>query len=294
MIDLIGDIHGYSDQLEALLNKLGYKKKGRTYFHPERRVLFLGDYINKGPKIKETLEIVKAMTDQGSAIALMGNHEYNAIRNVFSIENEGMPVESNYQCEETLAAFKYNRKEFNYYVDWFKSLPLFYENKYFRAVHACWDPGHIALLRKKLSGKIPTGELIRDTTAGLRLNRVLTETLTGKDLFLPNTALFREKGIGAGARIRIKWWEDPSQMSYKNISVDRLDNLPDIPVDLSLIKNRQYYGEDEKPVFFGHYGRARYSSIIRHNLCCLDFAVANGGALAAYRMDQASRLNNEK
>lgn len=78
MIDLIGDIHGHADQLEALLQKLGYTKTNGAYAHPEHTVLFVGDYIDRGPKIRETLEIVKAMVDSGNAIALMGNHEYNA------------------------------------------------------------------------------------------------------------------------------------------------------------------------------------------------------------------------
>ncbi|MDD4729224.1 MAG: metallophosphoesterase [Dysgonamonadaceae bacterium] len=79
MIDLIGDIHGHADKLEELLLKLGYAKSNGAYTHPSRKALFLGDYIDRGPKIKETLEIVKAMVDNESAIALMGNHEYNAL-----------------------------------------------------------------------------------------------------------------------------------------------------------------------------------------------------------------------
>ena len=57
MIDLIGDIHGHADKLEKLLLKLGYKKSKGAYVHPNRKVLFVGDYIDRGPKIRETLEI---------------------------------------------------------------------------------------------------------------------------------------------------------------------------------------------------------------------------------------------
>ena len=79
MIDLIGDIHGYADKLEELLENLGYVKNDGVYSHPERKVLFIGDYIDRGPQIRETLGIVKSMVDSGNAIALMGNHEYNAL-----------------------------------------------------------------------------------------------------------------------------------------------------------------------------------------------------------------------
>src|SRR5687767_4897655 len=79
MYDIIGDIHGYADQLENLLVNLGYSKKSQGYYHPSRKVIFLGDFVNRGPKIRETLQIVRPMIDSGSALAVMGNHEYNAI-----------------------------------------------------------------------------------------------------------------------------------------------------------------------------------------------------------------------
>jgi hypothetical protein len=49
MIDFIGDIHGHYDRLIALLEKLGYTKKNGVYKHPSRRVIFLGDYLDRGP-----------------------------------------------------------------------------------------------------------------------------------------------------------------------------------------------------------------------------------------------------
>jgi hypothetical protein len=79
MYDLIGDIHGHADELVQLLEALGYRKHGRTYVHPERKVIFLGDFIDRGPKIREVLEIVRPMVEQGNALAVMGNHELNAL-----------------------------------------------------------------------------------------------------------------------------------------------------------------------------------------------------------------------
>jgi hypothetical protein len=72
-IALIGEIHGHADELKALLKKLGYKPCGGSYRHEEgRTVLFLGDHIDRGPKIKETLAIVRGMVEVGDAIALIG------------------------------------------------------------------------------------------------------------------------------------------------------------------------------------------------------------------------------
>ena len=65
MIDFIGDIHGYADQLTALLEKMGYSVKYGIYSHPTRKVVFIGDYIDRGPKIRETLMIVRNMVESG-------------------------------------------------------------------------------------------------------------------------------------------------------------------------------------------------------------------------------------
>ena len=164
MYDLIGDIHGYADRLELLLQKMGYSKQKGVYHHPERTVLFIGDYIDRGPQIRETLHIVRGMVDAGNAIALMGNHEYNAICFHFQ-ETEGGHLRKHLikniiQHYETLKQFQNRQEEYNNYIDWFKTLPLYYENQSFRAVHACWDQQNIALLRSKLVDDRLTDELI--------------------------------------------------------------------------------------------------------------------------------------
>ena len=64
MYDLIGDIHGHATELEELLAKLGYTKNSKgIYQHPNRKVIFLGDFIDRGEEIREVLQIAKSMTD---------------------------------------------------------------------------------------------------------------------------------------------------------------------------------------------------------------------------------------
>ncbi|MFM8577235.1 MAG: metallophosphoesterase [Planctomycetaceae bacterium] len=79
MHDLIGDIHGHADALERLLNTLGYTRQHGIYRHTDRQVIFLGDFIDRGPHIRETLEIVRPMIDSGAALSVMGNLELNAL-----------------------------------------------------------------------------------------------------------------------------------------------------------------------------------------------------------------------
>ena len=89
--DVIGDIHGHADELEALLADLGYEKKGGAWRHPERKAVFLGDFIDRGPRQLEAVDIVRRMVDEGQAHAIMGNHEFNAIAWYLRDEN-GQPL----------------------------------------------------------------------------------------------------------------------------------------------------------------------------------------------------------
>ena len=79
MYDIIGDIHGHADQLKSLLKKLGYQSKDGSFVHETRKAVFVGDMINRGPKIRETLNLVRSMVERGAAFAILGNHEMYAI-----------------------------------------------------------------------------------------------------------------------------------------------------------------------------------------------------------------------
>ena len=77
--DLIGDVHGCAHTLEHLLDQMGYHKQGGTWRHPSRMAVFLGDIIDRGPRIREALHIVHDMAEAGQALCIMGNHEFNAL-----------------------------------------------------------------------------------------------------------------------------------------------------------------------------------------------------------------------
>lgn len=298
MIDFIGDIHGHADKLEALLHKLGYEKANGAYAHPERKVLFVGDYIDRGPLIRETLEIVKAMVDHGHAIALMGNHEYNALCFHYQ-ESEGGHLRKHLikniiQHFETLKQFQNRQEEYEAYLDWFKTLPLYYETDTFKAVHACWDNQNIEYLRKKLINDRLTDDLIYESVKlGTELNDAIDQTLKGKELTMPEGLSFKDKDGTERKEIRIKWWEDPSKMNYKTISIEPLENLPETSIDTSKMDSKDHYKDTDKKVFFGHYWLKGNPSLYKNNICCLDYSVAKGGLLVAYRYNNESTLDNK-
>jgi len=296
MIDFIGDIHGHADKLEELLLKLGYKKSDGAYSHPNRKVLFVGDYIDRGPQIKETLYIVRSMVESENAIALMGNHEYNALCFHFQ-ETEGghlrkHSIKNIIQHYETLQQFQNEQEKYEEYLDWFKTLPLYYETDTFKAVHACWDNNTIEYLKKTLVNDRLTDELINQSVKkGTKLNEAIEQTLKGKEIEIPEGLSFKDKDENKRTEIRIKWWEDPSKMTYKSISVEPLDILPEQPIKLSELKSLDFYRGDDKKVFFGHYWLKGQPSLYKDNICCLDYSIAKGGKLVAYRLNGESILD---
>lgn len=299
MTDIIGDIHGHADKLEALLTKLGYEKKNGVYKHPERKVLFVGDYIDRGPKIRETLQIVRAMVDNEQAIALMGNHEYNAICFHFQ-ETEGGHLRKHLiknitQHYETLKQFQNRQEEYEDYIDWFKTLPVFYESESLRAVHACWDNEHIQLLKEKLGGNLLNDELIYESVKhGTAFNNAILDTLKGKELALPENFEFKDKDGNIRKHIRIKWWLNPENKTYKDLSVEPIANLPEEKVRFKNQEEIRFYNENDKPVFFGHYWLKGNPIQFAQNVCCVDFSVAKGGYLVAYRFDGEKQLTSDK
>jgi calcineurin-like phosphoesterase family protein len=77
--DIIGDIHGHADALRRLLIKLGYIEVDHVFRHEARKIIFVGDFVDSGPDQIEVLRIARTMCEAGTATAVLGNHEFNAI-----------------------------------------------------------------------------------------------------------------------------------------------------------------------------------------------------------------------
>jgi protein phosphatase len=101
--DIIGDIHGCHDELTALLDKLGYRPQeidGRLVpVHAAgRRVIFLGDLVDRGPKSPEVLRLAMDMVATGQALCVQGNHEARLVRKL-----NGKNVQVTHGLAETMA-----------------------------------------------------------------------------------------------------------------------------------------------------------------------------------------------
>ena len=106
--DLIGDVHGCCDELEQLLQQLGYVASNSnsdsfwdfpTYTHPEgRKAIFLGDLVDRGSRILDTVKLVRNMMAADSALCILGNHENKLMRKL-----NGKNVKLNHGLEQTVA-----------------------------------------------------------------------------------------------------------------------------------------------------------------------------------------------
>ena len=297
MFDFIGDVHGYGLKLEALLKKLGYQKVNGVYKHSERKAFFLGDYIDRGPEIPLTLQIVRSMVESGNALALMGNHEYNAL--AFENSFDGKPLRPHIprninQYKETLDQFAHDRSTYESHLKWFFDLPLFHQTEDFCAVHACWDNDQVSALENNLNGvQLDYDTLVESSKSVSKLHEQIEVTLKGKEIDLPEGVFFRDKDNNKRTRVRIKWWKDPSNKNFKELALPYYDSIPNVSVPASSDFGT-IYGLGEKPVFFGHYWLKGQPVIQRENICCLDFSVAKGGHLAAYRFDGEQVLDTAK
>lgn len=107
--DLIGDVHGCADELDELLERLGYRivrtkegnglDAGALYEHPAgRRAIFLGDLVDRGPRILDTVRIVRNMVEAGSGLCVPGNHDDKLVRHL-----RGRDVRITHGLDRTLA-----------------------------------------------------------------------------------------------------------------------------------------------------------------------------------------------
>ncbi len=295
MYDIIGDIHGHCSKLEELLTKLDYAKINDVWKHADRKVIFVGDYIDRGPEIRETLMLVRSMVEAGTAIAVMGNHEYNAVAYAKQGEDgnyyRSHNAVHNKQHEATLEQFTNYPDEWKSYLEWFYTLPLFLDLGNLRVVHACWDADHINWLQVNNCYTLNDLLLRSSHQKGTVAYKVINDTLKGKEFNIPEKYAWHDKDGHPRTSNRIKWWVNPGSNNFDDFLFDCPPALSaqKIPADVSF----NIYPADAPPVFFGHYWlEDKYPVIQAANVICVDFSVAKEGALVAYRWSGEEVVDN--
>lgn len=299
--DFIGDVHGHGDKLEALLRKMGYEHRAGAWRHRSRMAIFVGDFIDRGPRQMDTINIVRAMIDAGSALAVMGNHELNAIGWItpsmrepgeFLRQRGGEKGSRNFSHhKEFLSEVKSDSPLHREVVDWFMTLPLWIDLPEARAVHACWHPRAVETIKSRL-GEIPllTENLLHEAIdesgpqkkeGTLSLFEAVELVCKGVEIELPQGRSYVDPSGFVRTRVRVRWW-DESATTFKTsamLSESFKEEFPDemIPEDGRVVLPK------DKPLFFGHYWMSGHPRPLGKLVACVDYSAAKNGPLVAYR-----------
>jgi hypothetical protein len=310
--DIIADVHGQADKLEALLKLLGYQVRGGAWRHPDRKAVFVGDFIDRGPAQVRAVDIARAMVDAGAALAVMGNHELNAIAwhtpdarrpGAYLRPRDGELGQKNrHQHAAFLREVEHDPALHADIVGWFLTLPLWLELEGALIVHACWHPRFIRWLQPRLHReRYLTPELLVEATiepedkatkddATPSVFKAVEYLAKGLEVPLPPGHQFLDKDGHVRTRVRVRWW-DETATTYRRaamLSDDLRQQLPDDPLPAHAVLEPA-----PVPVFFGHYWLTGQPVLQSSRHACVDYSAGIGGPLVAYRFDGEPELSAE-
>jgi hypothetical protein len=288
--DVIPDIHGQIEKLEALLGGLGYRVRKNHWHHPtpDRQIVFLGDFIDRGPDSGAVLATVRDLIADGRASAVMGNHELNAIHFHNLDPDTGEPLRRRSPRNEEqhaafLRQFPLGSPGAREWIGWMAGLPLWLDLGPFRAVHACWSAAAVRrLARIAPGGVLPRERLLLAGRWDDPLHEDV-ETLTkGPEARLPDGGGFTDATGHVRKHVRLAWWRGGARTWREAaMSVPELRQIPDAPLPEGIAT--EFYPGGEKPVFFGHYWLEEMPRIEAPNALCLDCSAGIGdNPLIAY------------
>ncbi|MBA1149277.1 metallophosphoesterase [Ectothiorhodospiraceae bacterium WFHF3C12] len=300
--DLIGDIHGHAEPLRGLLRRLGYRYRDGRFAHPTRQAIFLGDFIDRGPEQRGVLEVVRPMVMDGAALAVMGNHELNALafhtpdpaahgehlrrRSAKNIDQHRAFLDEHEHPEVLDAA-----------LEWFWDLPLWLDLGELRVVHAAWDTPALNRITDRVApGNRLTQPLLEAASRpGTAEQNAVENLLKGIEAELPAGHGFSDKDGHHRRYIRLKWWRYPQGETWRSMFLGPpgvAAKLPEAPLPPDVETG---YPDTAPPVFVGHYWMVGEPTPQAANVACLDYSVArDGGRLVAYRWDGEQVLRDDK
>lgn len=246
-----------------------------------RNIAFLGDFIDAGkavlnPDDTAVLKHVRSLIDAGLAMAVMGNHELNAIlfhRN----DRRGAPLRKHSsrnvaQHASFLDQIGLGTPAAVHWTEWFLSLPLWIELDGLRLVHACWDQAAIDIV----SERRPDGRLHPEDLEEVAENKTpfakAVESLTsGPEVQLPgeHDGFYDVKGDWR-RHVRLAWWR-AQEGTWRELAlaVPDVDQLPDTPIVGA--EGITIYANGQTPVLVGHYKMKGLPRIDASQAACLDY-----------------------
>lgn len=310
--DLIGDIHGRFDKLQALMRALGYTARGDGFVPPAgRQAIFVGDLIDRGPEQLAVLRAVRSMIDAGHARAVMGNHELNAIawllpdpalagEDFLRVQRPDSPkgAQNRRQHAAFLEQVGEGSATHRAWADWFRSLPLHLDLGGVRVAHAWWDAAAAALVdapgHRDARGRLTDEFLVESHRRGSPLKRARKILTTGYEHKLPAGHFVTDGEGNRHDNARIKMWCHDATHLRQIAIVPGGDTaiLPDLPV--SKLLPGGIPPVQGAPIFVGHYWFSGPVRVESDKVAVLDWSAARSGPLVAYRWDGEERLSDER
>lgn len=151
-LDIVGDIHGELQPLLQLLRHLGYDARGN---HPQGRTLvFVGDFVDRGPDSPGVIGLVRQLVRTGKAVAILGNHEINLLR---QDPKDGSGWFFDARLRSDLRKYPgfarvHDAAEREVIVRFLSDLPLALEREDLRIIHAAWSAPAIQAARRQPLG----------------------------------------------------------------------------------------------------------------------------------------------
>ncbi|MDO5651584.1 MAG: metallophosphoesterase [Moraxella sp.] len=290
--DIIGDIHGRADKLTGLLTQLGYVHDGTSFVAPiGHKAVFIGDLVDRGNQQLATLQIVFDMLDNAQALAIMGNHEYNAI--AYATPNPHKASQylrehtphNTHQHQAFLDEVGFGTDLHRYWLGRLYELPLVIELPKVIFVHACYDELALATLSPFLhDNRLSPATLPTVSQCGTAEFIALERLLKGIELPLPHGSTMTDKTGIVRTRARVKWWLDNWQHRPINEAL-LADDLPDeyfddLPMDL-----QDFAIATDKPIFVGHYWLDGTPAMLSPQVVCVDYSAGKDGHLTAYQFN---------
>ncbi|WP_434640090.1 metallophosphoesterase [Klebsiella sp. I138] len=287
----VGDIHGQHSKLSALLECLD-----SHYQRDDHTLIFVGDLIDNQPGAQinhlAVLERVRAEVVSGHAVCLMGNHEFNAVGWAMRHPLNAQPLRphsqnNRRQHQAFLNDVVEDSPQHAFWIDWFKTLPLFVDFGDVRAVHACWDDATIASLRPWLDeqNRLKPESWLYAFDKRHPLFRLIETVLKGPELKLPAGFSFVDKTGIERQHIRVRWWRDDAK-TYRQIAQvqpEMVNRIPDIPLEQALP------GRTDIPVVIGHYTLSGEPRALSDRVVCVDYNAAKAhNPLCAWVQDSSS------
>lgn len=299
MYDLIGDIHGHATELKALLTKMDYREVDGVWQHPKRQVIFLGDFVDRGPEQIETVQIARNMVESDKALAVMGNHEFNAVAwatpdpknpNEYLRAHTAKNLDQHQAFLDQIGEGSALHKSM---LEWFKTLPVYLDLPELRVVHACWHPEYLAAVAKITDGenRLLPEAWEASSRKGSEAYEAIETLLKGLEVALPPGHYFLDKEKNKRTDVRTKWWQTDN-LTYRDLAMvpgSQIEKIPHDPIEAHILPG--YDGK--KPVFVGHYWMKGEPAPLTDHVACLDYSVAGerGGKLCAYRFDSNPKID---